>query len=135
MKPRRRWWMPRIRCVLIPRQSAETWTSRSTWFEADLLPHGKPAHVLHRRFGFIHAADFRPARAFPQQSGELGELFGFADRVDFHAAIIGVSHPARQAQRTGRVLHEVAEAHALHAPAHAIEAGFFLRRHYFLISG
>ena len=56
----------------------------------------KPDVLFHRRFHFLHAPNFGPARPFPQQSGKFGKLRRSSDGVNFHAAVIDVAHPTSQ---------------------------------------
>ena len=86
-----------------------------------LLADRETTHVFERRFGLVHAADFCPAWTFPQQPGQLGKLIGGSHGVNFHAAIVPIAHPAREAQRVRGMLGKIAEPDALHASAHAIK--------------
>ena len=77
--------------------------------------------VFERRFRFIDAADFGPARPFPQQTREFRKLRGIPRGVDLNVAIIQVAHPPSQPQPARGMLDKIAKPHALHSPTHAIE--------------
>src|ERR1700722_892583 len=74
-------------------------------------------------FALFHSAHLGPARSLPQQSFQIGKLTRRSRGIDFHAAVVHVAHPSPQAQCLRRMLHEITEAYALHAAAHAIEFG------------
>jgi len=71
------------------------------------------------------AADIGHARAMVKSGGEIIQVFGRADRVDFDAAIREVARPAGEAERAGFVLDKEAEADALHAAADQPALGGF----------
>ena len=91
--------------------------------------------LLDRRFRFVDSADFGPAWAFPQMSGQFGKLIRIAGRIHFDAAIIQIANVSVDTERVGGTLDEVAKTDALHLAADAIKAGEFPSAHFGLVSG
>ena len=80
--------------------------------------HEKSRVLFHRRFHFLHASNFRPARTFPQESGEFGKLCLSSHGVHLNAPVIDIAHPASETDPRCRLLDEVAKTHSLHLPSH-----------------
>lgn len=85
------------------------------------MPDKETGVVFQRGFGFIHAANVGESWSLPQPAGELGKLLKFTDSIHLHAAIVQIAHPTAHAQRTRRVLDEIAESDALHASPDPIQ--------------
>src|SRR5262245_7993663 len=88
------------------------------------LPHllfrHRKRRVLARRVlvVHIHAVDSGAARSGAKRPFEAGHRLGIPFSEDLNPPVRQVAHPACDAFATCRVLREVAESDALHAPAH-----------------
>ena len=91
--------------------------------------------VFQRSFRLIYSADLSPARTFPQQARQFGELVLRSRRINFDAVVIQVSNVSPNANGTRGMLDEIAEADPLDSPANPIELCCLLSAQRVLISG
>lgn len=69
--------------------------------------------MLHFRLDLFKSANVGVRRALMEPRSQLVQLFGSADSVSFHAAVIEIAHPTRDADGAGVLFHKPAESDSL----------------------
>jgi hypothetical protein len=100
-------------------------------------PEGTQA-VRRGGFGNFDRVDAGCPRPFPQAAVQTAQLIASSLGQHFHAAIVIVAHPARNAEHVRFPLHKPAEPDSLNAPANYIALrfnSFFAGNHFESVSG
>jgi hypothetical protein len=79
--------------------------------------------LLHSGFPCFNPADIRHAGPAIEEPGQFIKLFGGADGVDLHPAVILIPDPTAEPDPARVLLNKPAESHTLHPPGNKPRSG------------
>jgi hypothetical protein len=80
----------------------------------DYLDRAESVKALHRVVAFFHRANIGHSGASVERGSQIGKLLRRPNSVDFHASVVKITRPARDAKLGAALLNEVAESNSLH---------------------